>query len=71
MLLIHGLRDGVVGFACGQDFCRRALALGIPAKLCLPEAGKDSHSDYVVGCFLEPRRTCPTADTLLRWLEAL
>ncbi len=68
MLLIHGLRDGVVGFACGQDFCRRALALGIPAKLCLPEAGKDSHSDYVVGCFLEGTKN-RTLATLLDWMR--
>lgn len=71
MLLIHGLEDGVVGFACGEDFYRRALALGIPTKLYLAPTGKDSHSDYVVGCFLEPRRTCPTVDTLFRWLEEL
>ena len=71
MLLIHGLRDGVVGFACGQDFCRRALALGIPAELHLPPVGKDSHSDYVVGCFLEERTPGSAIDALLGWLEAL
>lgn len=71
MLLIHGLKDGVVGFACGMDFYRRALALDIPARLYLPETGRDSHSDYVVGCFLERRKTCGTVDTLFRWLEEL
>lgn len=71
MLLIHGLKDGVVGFACGLDFYRRALALNIPARLYLPETGKDSHSDYVAGSFLEPRETCGTMDVLFPWLEAL
>ena len=69
MLLIHGLEDGVVGFACGMDFYRRALRLGIPARLYLPETGKDSHSDYVVGSFLEEKASCGTIDRLLRWLE--
>jgi len=71
MLLIQGLEDGVVGFAAGEDLYRRALDLGIPARLYLPPTGQDSHSDYVVGCFLEPRRSCPTVDTLFRWLETL
>ena len=71
MLLIHGLEDGVVGFACGQDLYRRALELGIPAALYLPEAGRDSHSDYVVGCFLEERDSCGAIDRLFRWLEEL
>ena len=57
--------------ACGANFYRRALALDIPARLYLPEAGRDSHSDYVVGCFLERRRTCGTVDTVFRWLEEL
>lgn len=69
MLLIHGLEDGVVGFACGADFYRRALALGIPARLYLPETGKDSHSDYVVGSFLETRENSKPLDVLLSWLE--
>ncbi len=71
MLLIHGLEDGVVGFPCGMDFYRRALSLNIPATLYLPETGKDSHSDYVVGCFLEKRETCGTLNALLTWLEGL
>lgn len=71
MLLIHGLEDGVVGYACGADFYRRALALDIPARLYLPETGRDSHSDYVVGCFLEKREDCGTLDTVFRWLEEL
>lgn len=71
MLLIHGLEDGVVGFACGMDFYRRALALGIPAQLYLPETGRDSHSDYVVGSFLERRDICGTMEKLFRWLEEL
>lgn len=71
MLLIHGLEDGVVGFGCGMDFYRRALELGIPARMYLPESGKDSHSDYVVGCFLEERERSGTVDRLFRWLEEL
>lgn len=71
MLLIHGLEDGVVGFGCGMDLYRRALALGIPAALYLPETGKDSHSDYVVGSFLEEREKSGTMDRLFRWLEEL
>lgn len=71
MLLIQGLEDGVVGYACGADFHRRALTLGIPARLYLPEAGKDSHSDYVVGSFLEKRENCGALDTMFRWLEEL
>lgn len=71
MLLVHGLEDGVVGFRCGQDFYERALKLGIPARLYLPETGKDSHSDYVAGCFLERRGDCGTIDRLLGRLEEL
>lgn len=71
MLLIHGLEDGVVGFACGQDLYGKALELGIPARMYLPETGRDSHSDYVVGCFLEERGGCGTIDRLFRWLEEL
>lgn len=71
MLLIHGLEDGVVGFRCGMDFYRRALELGIPARMYLPETGRDSHSDYVVGSCLEERSSCGTLDTLLGWLEEL
>lgn len=71
MLLIHGLEDGVVGFACGMDFYRRALALDIPAGLYLPKTGRDSHSDYVVGDFLKERKNCGTMDRLFCWLEEL
>jgi len=71
LLLIHGLEDGVVGFGCGMDFYQKALALGIPAELHLPPVGKDSHSDYVVGCFLEERTPGSAIDALLGWLEAL
>lgn len=71
MLLIHGLEDGVVGFTCGMDFYRKALALGIPARLYLPETGKDNHSDYVVGSFLDERTPGGIMDALLGWLEEL
>lgn len=71
MLIVQGLGDGVVGYACGADFYRRALSLGIPARFYAPPGGRDSHSVYVAGCFLEERRTCETADRLFRWLEEL
>lgn len=71
MLIIHSLRDAVVGYGCGDAFYRKARALGIPARLYIVSPRRDSHSVYTAGCFLEPRRTCPTVDTLLRWLEAL
>lgn len=44
---------------------------GSPAALYLPETGKDSHSDYVVGSFLEEREKSGTIDKLFRWLEEL
>ena len=69
MLIVQGLRDGVVGYTCGADFYRKAVELGIPARFYAPPVGKDSHSLYVAGCFLEKREECETLDVLFSWLE--
>lgn len=71
MLIIQGISDGVVGFAPGADFYRRALELGIAAQFYVPPAGRDTHSVYTAGCFLEERESCGTLDALFRWLEEL
>ncbi len=66
MLIVQGLEDAVVGYACGADFYRRALEVGIPARFYAPPTGRDSHSVYVAGCFLEE---CETGDVVMRWMR--
>lgn len=68
MLIIHSLRDGAVGYGCGEAFYRRARGLGIPASLYIVSPHKDSHSVYTAGCFLEEGPENRTLDTLLNWL---
>lgn len=71
MLIVQGLGDAIVNYACGADFYRRAVQLGIPARFYMPEKGRDSHSAYVAGCFLEKRERRGTLNALLSWLEEL
>lgn len=69
MLIIHSLRDAVVGYGCGEAFYRRARGLGIPASFYIVSPHRDSHSAYTAGCFLEGREDNRTLDTLLSWME--
>lgn len=69
MLLIHGKGDGVVSYQNAEAFCDRAVELGIPAEFFTAPAGKDSHSVYTAGCFLEERNDCETLERLFGWLE--
>lgn len=71
MLIIHGRHDGVVGYENAAVFAAKASSLGIPVGFHTVSAGKDSHSLYTAGCFLEERDGCETLDALFRWIEKL
>ncbi len=71
MLIIHGRHDGVVSYQNAAVFYAHASSLGIPAKFYTVSDGKDSHSVYTAGCFLEERKNCETLDALFWWIEKI
>ena len=55
MLLIQSRHDGLVEYACAEDFARRAEELGNTCELYSVTDKKNTHSWYTAGMFMETR----------------
>ena len=71
MLLIQSRHDGLIDYACAEDFAEKARALGIPCELYSVEDAKNTHSWYTAGMFLETRDRNKGLDRFFSWIEAL
>ena len=69
MLLIQSRHDGLVAYACAEQFCEKAKALGIDCQLYSVTDAKNTHSWYTAGVFLFERQESDTLDTFFRWIE--
>ncbi len=69
MLLIQSRHDGLVGYACAEDFARRAKELGNECELYSVTDRKNTHSWYTAGMFLESREENKGLDKFFSWIE--
>ena len=70
MLLIQSKHDGLVEYACAEDFARRAGELGNDCELYCVTDRKNTHSWYTAGMFLETRGENKGLDKFFSWIEA-
>lgn len=71
MLLIQSRHDGLIDYACAEDFAGRARELGIPCELYAVTDLKNTHSWYTAGMFLESREENRGLDKFFTWIEEL
>ena len=71
MLLIQSRHDGLVEYACAEDFARRAEELGNVCELYSVTDKKNTHSWYTAGMFLETREENKGLDRFFSWIEEL
>ena len=71
MLLIQSRHDGLIDFACAEDFAKRAGELGNVCELYSVTDKKNTHSWYTAGMFLETREENKALDKLFSWIEDL
>ena len=71
MLLIQSRHDGLIEFACAEDFARRAEEVGNTCELYSVTDRKNTHSWYTAGMFLESREENKGLDKFFSWIEAL
>ncbi len=71
MLLIQSKHDGLVEYACAEDFAKRAEELGNSCELYSVTDKKNTHSWYTAGMFLETREENEGLDKFFSWIEAL
>ncbi len=71
MLLIQSRHDGLLEYACAEDFAKRAQELGNPCELYSVTDKKDTHSWYTAGLFLESREENKALDKYYSWIESL
>ena len=71
MLLIQSRHDGLIEFACAEEFAQKAKTLGIPCEIYEVEDKKNTHSWYTAGCFFFDREQSKTADRYLKFIESL
>ena len=69
MLLIQSKHDGLIEYACAQDFAARAKELGNTCKLYSVTDKKNTHSWYTAGVFLETREENKDLDKFFSWIE--
>ena len=69
MLLIQSRHDGLVEYACAEDFARRAKELGNECELYSVTDRKNTHSWYTAGMFLETREENKGLDKFFSWIE--
>ena len=70
MLLIQSRHDGVIGYACAEDFAGKAREVGNPCELYSVVDRRDTHSWYTAGMFLESRAENRGLDKFFSWIEA-
>ena len=69
MLLIQSRHDGLIEYACAEDFARRAAELGNACELYSVEDKKNTHSWYTAGMFLETREENKGLNRFFSWIE--
>lgn len=69
MLLIQSRHDGLIQYACAEDFAARARELGNRCELYSVEDRKNTHSWYTAGLFLESRQENRALDRFYSWIE--
>lgn len=71
MLLIQSRHDGLLDYACAEDFAAKAEALGNTCELYSVTDKKDTHSWYTAGLFLEKREENKALDKFFTWIEEI
>lgn len=71
MLLIQSKHDGLIGYACAEDFAKRAAEVGNTCELYSVTDRKNTHSWYTAGMFLESREENKGLDKFFSWIEKL
>lgn len=71
MLLIQSKHDGLLEYACAEDFADKAKKLGITCELYSVTDRKNTHSWYTAGMFLESREDNKGLDKFFSWIEEL
>jgi len=69
MLLIQSRHDGLIDYACAEDFARRAKELGNDCELYSVTDQKNTHSWYTAGMFMESRDENKGLDKFFSWIE--
>lgn len=69
MLLIQSRHDGLIEYACAEDFAARAEELGNDCELYSVTDKKNTHSWYTAGMFLETRAENKGLDKFFSWIE--
>jgi len=71
MLLIQSKHDGLIEYACAEDFAKRAKDVGNTCELYSVTDSKNTHSWYTAGMFLESREKNKGLDKFFSWIEEL
>ncbi len=71
MLLIQSKHDGLIEYACAEDFAKKANEIGNQCELYSVEDKKNTHSWYTAGMFLESRAENKGLDKFFSWIEEL
>ena len=71
MLLIQSRHDGLVEYACAEDFAARAAKLGNKCELYSVVDRKNTHSWYTAGMFMESRCENRDLDKFYSWVEEI
>ena len=69
MLLIQSRHDGLIDYACAENFAARAEELGNVCELYSVTDKKNTHSWYTAGMFLETRAENKGLDKFFSWIE--
>ena len=71
MLLIQSKHDGLIEYACAEDFAKKAEKVGNTCELYSVTDKKNTHSWYTAGMFLENREENKGLDKFFSWIEKL
>ena len=69
MLLIQSKHDGLIEYACAEDFAKKAEELGNACELYSVTDKKNTHSWYTAGMFLETREENEGLNKFFSWIE--
>ena len=69
MLLIQSKHDGLIEYACAEDFAKKAAELGNSCELYSVVDKKNTHSWYTAGMFMETREENKGLDKFFSWIE--
>ena len=71
MLLIQSKHDGLIEYACAEDFAKKAKQQGNSCELYSVVDKKNTHSWYTAGMFMETREENKGLDKFFSWIEEL